>query len=88
MLLLMFQLNFENLVKRDLDTHFFTCFWYQLSTTLHAKDIFYSDMQGVCSSFGTICANDIFQCEEFYGSSSPSMQELSQVQSHLWHQIN
>jgi hypothetical protein len=45
-------------------------------------------MQGVCSSFGTICANDIFQCEEFYGSSSPSMQESNQVQNQLWHQIS
>jgi hypothetical protein len=45
-------------------------------------------MQGLCSSFGTLYANDIFQCEEFYGSSSASMQELSQVQNQLWHQIS
>jgi hypothetical protein len=36
---LMFQLSFENLVKRDLDTHFLTCSWYELSTTLHDKGI-------------------------------------------------
>jgi hypothetical protein len=42
-LLLMFQLSFENLMK-DLNAHFFTCFWYQLSTTLHDKEISYSDM--------------------------------------------
>ncbi len=75
-------------MKSDLDAHFFTWFCYQLLTTLHNKDISYFNMQKVCSSFGTICAIDTFPFKEFYGSFSPSMQKLSQVQSQIWHQIN
>jgi hypothetical protein len=46
------------------------------STRLHDEGISSFDTQGVCSSSGTVSADDILSCDEFCGSSSPSMQEV------------